>query len=387
MSKKDKKQKNIETQNNAPKENVLQKLRAWFRRSSFVAKVEVFLKKAWQYILFGLECLIPIKHVKKLTYDKLRHDQQKIIISLLFLLPVMFGFCLFFLYPLVRSLIMSFGTVEILKSGGITIHFGEFFLKTGDGGAYNFSDPDPNAKNIFYNYIQAFTASSVDFPVGLATTAWNTIVDTAVITIFSLLVAVMLNGNFKGRGVVRAIFFLPVVLNSEAVNLALEASSNLTDLVGKSGTDTLKTLFDMNAFFTNLGVPVKLVTFLSGITSTIYDTISYSGIQILIFLAAIQSVPRHLYEAAKIEGATAYESFWKITLPMVTPMMIPIIVFTIVDSFLRSDINQLIDLQYNNADYGMHAAMSWSYVVVSIALLGIVVGILSKWVFYYDNKK
>ena len=109
MSKKDKKQQNIETQNNAPKQNVFQKLRAWFRRSSFVAKVEVFLKKAWQYFLFGLECLLPIKHVKKLTYDKLRYDQQKVIISLLFLLPVMFGFCLFFLYPLVRSLIMSFG--------------------------------------------------------------------------------------------------------------------------------------------------------------------------------------------------------------------------------------------------------------------------------------
>ena len=299
----------------------------------------------------------------------------------------MIGFFVFFLYPLLRSLYMSFGTVEILKEGGIHIHFGQFFLKTGAGGAYNFNDPDPNAKNIFYNYIQAFTADSVDFPVGLATTAWNTIVDTAVITIFSLLVAVMLNGNFKGRGIVRAIFFLPVVLNSEAVNVALEASANLTDLVGKNGTDALRSLFDMNAFFTGLGIPVKLVTFLSGITSTIYDTISYSGIQILIFLAAIQSVPKHLYEAAKIEGATAYESFWKITLPMVTPMMIPIIVFTIVDSFLRSDINKIIDLQYNNSDYGMHAAMSWSYVVVSIALLAIIVGVLSRGVFYYDDKK
>ena len=72
---------------------------------------------------------------------------------------------------------------------------------------------------------------------------------------------------------------------------------------------------------------------------------------------------------------------------MVTPMMIPIVVFTIVDSFLRSDINTIIDLQYNNSDYGMHAAMSWSYVVVSIALLAIIVGVLSRGVFYYDDKK
>ena len=387
MSKKDKKQNIQETQEKAPKEGLIQKLRNWFRRSHWIADEESLLKDGIRYVIYGLGCLLPIKQFKKLTYDKLRYDQQKIVISILFLLPVMIGFFVFFLYPLLRSLYMSFGTVEILKEGGIHIHFGQFFLKTGAGGAYNFNDPDPNAKNIFYNYIQAFTADSVDFPVGLATTAWNTIVDTAVITIFSLLVAVMLNGNFKGRGIVRAIFFLPVVLNSEAVNVALEASANLTDLVGKNGTDALRSLFDMNAFFTGLGIPVKLVTFLSGITSTIYDTISYSGIQILIFLAAIQSVPKHLYEAAKIEGATAYESFWKITLPMVTPMMIPIVVFTIVDSFLRSDINTIIDLQYNNSDYGMHAAMSWSYVVVSIALLAIIVGVLSRGVFYYDDKK
>ena len=387
MSKKDKQQNIQETQEKAPKVGLIQRFRNWFRRSHWIADEESLLKDGIRYIIYGLGCLLPIKQFKKLTYDKLRYDQQKIVISILFLLPVMIGFCVFFLYPLLRSLYMSFGTVEILKEGGIHIHFGEFFLKTGAGGAYNFNDPDPNAKNIFYNYIQAFTADSVDFPVGLATTAWNTIVDTAVITIFSLLVAVMLNGNFKGRGIVRAIFFLPVVLNSEAVNVALEASANLTDLVGKNGTDALRSLFDMNAFFTGLGIPVQLVTFLSGITSTIYDTISYSGIQILIFLAAIQSVPKHLYEAAKIEGATAYESFWKITLPMVTPMMIPIIVFTIVDSFLRSDINTIIDLQYNNSDYGMHAAMSWSYVVVSIALLAIIVGVLSRGVFYYDDKK
>ena len=387
MSKKDKQQNIQETQEKASKVGLIQRFRNWFRRSHWIADEESLLKDGIRYVIYGLGCLLPIKQFKKLTYDKLRYDQQKIVISILFLLPVMIGFCVFFLYPLLRSLYMSFGTVEILKEGGIHIHFGEFFLKTGAGGAYNFNDPDPNAKNIFYNYIQAFTADSVDFPVGLATTAWNTIVDTAVITIFSLLVAVMLNGNFKGRGIVRAIFFLPVVLNSEAVNVALEASANLTDLVGKNGTDALRSLFDMNAFFTGLGIPVQLVTFLSGITSTIYDTISYSGIQILIFLAAIQSVPKHLYEAAKIEGATAYESFWKITLPMVTPMMIPIIVFTIVDSFLRSDINTIIDLQYNNSDYGMHAAMSWSYVVVSIALLAIIVGVLSRGVFYYDDKK
>lgn len=380
-----KKHSNQQVLENAPEKlGLFQKIKNWFRSSKTVGNIEIWIKKIFHYISYAFW---PLIQLKKVTYDKLRYDQQKVVIALLFLLPVMIGFVIFFAYPLLRSLYMSFGTVEILKEGGIHIHFGKFFLKTGSGGAYNFSDPDPAGTNIFYNYVKAFTQGDIEFPLGLLTTAWNTFVDTAVITIFSLLIAVMLNGNFKGRGIVRAIFFLPVVLNSEAVNLALEASSNMTDLVGQTGTDALKSLFNMETFFVSLGIPTKLVSFLGDITSTIYDTISYSGIQILIFLAAIQSVPSHLYEAAKIEGATAYESFWKITLPMVTPMMIPIVVYTIVDSFLRSDINEIIDLQYTNSDYGMHAAMSWSYVVVSIALLAVILLALSKVVFYYDNKK
>lgn len=387
MSKKDKKQNIQETQEKAPKEGLIQKLRNWFRRSHWIADEESLLKDGIRYVIYGLGCLLPIKQFKKLTYDKLRYDQQKIVISILFLLPVMIGFFVFFLYPLLRSLYMSFGTVEILKEGGIHIHFGQFFLKTGAGGAYNFNDPDPNAKNIFYNYIQAFTADSVDFPVGLATTAWNTIVDTAVITIFSLLVAVMLNGNFKGRGFVRAIFFLPVIFNSEAISDALETASSLSTVAGQSGQNALAQLFNLKEFLINMKIPSVLVTFLGGITSAIYRTISYSGIQILIFLSAIQSVPKHLYEAAKIEGATKYESFWKITLPMVSPMIVTVIVYTVVDSFLRSEINDIIDLQYKNSAYGRHAAMSWIYLAAAVLILLVLVGFVSRFVFYYDDKK
>ena len=126
---------------------------------------------------------------------------------------------------------------------------------------------------------------------------------------------------------------------------------------------------------------------LGGITGAIYRTITYSGVQILVFLAAIQSVPGHLYEAAKIEGATSYESFWKITLPMVSPQIITVVVYTIVDSFLRSGINDVIDYQYTQAFFGKHAAMSWIYVLASVLILAIAVGILNKVVFYQDDKK
>lgn len=250
----------------------------------------------------------------------------------------------------------------------------------------DYSTPDPNVKTIFFNYIYAFR-ENVDFPVELWNTVSTTVVDTIVITIFSLLLAVMLNGDFKGRGIVRAIFFLPVIFNSEAISSALESSNSLSTIAAQGGKGALSQLFNMETFLIGLRMPKFLVSFLSGITNTIYNTISYSGIQILIFLAAIQSVPKHLYEAAKIEGATKYESFWKITLPMVSPMIITVIVYTVVDSFLRSDINTIIDKQYKNSEYGRHAAMSWIYLGSALLILIILLGIVSRFVFYYDDKK
>ena len=326
----------------------------------------------------------PFGWLKKKTYDKLRYDQQKVFISVVFILPTIIGFLLFFLYPLIMSFVYSLSTLE-LAQGGPIIHFGKAFTQDAIQDK-NYTVTDPNVTSIFFNYIYALR-ENVNFPVKLWDTISTTVVDTVVITIFSLLIAVLLNGDFKGRGFVRAIFFLPVIFNSEAISEALESASSLSTLASQDSANALSQLFDLKTFLVELKMPSFLVTFLSSITSAIYRTISYSGIQILIFLAAIQSVPKHLYEAAKIEGATSYEAFWKITLPMVSPMMIPVIVYTIVDSFLRSDINEVIDEQFKVSAYGRHAAMSWIYLAASLLILGALVGIVSRFVFYYDDKK
>lgn len=290
----------------------------------------------------------------------------------------MLGFIIFFAYPLITSFIYSFSTVTISPEG-VKILFNTFFSK-GDLSSQLYDNPLTNV-NLFYNYSYALTVDA-DFPVELLNTLGTTASDCAVITIFSLLIAVMLNGNFKGRAAARAIFFLPVIFNSEAVSAAL-VNSPLTN----PNEDALTALFDMGQFMTGIGIPQFLITFLTGITDGIYDTISYSGIQILIFLTAIQSVPKHLYEAAKIEGATQYEMFWKITLPMVSAMIPTVVVYTVVDSYLRSSVNTVIETYATDSNYGVHAAMSWIYLGVVAVFLLIVLGILSKVVFYYDDKK
>lgn len=350
---------------------------SWYR-TSFIAKgLSIF----WHYFCY---IFWPLKWIKEKTYDKLRYDQQKVVVSILFIAPVCIGFLLFFVYPLIMSFIYSFSTLELVPGSPI-IHFGEGFTQE----AIANSDYSQPIKDLFFNYKYIFFESNDYFLKELATTIGNTFVDTVVITIFSLLVAVLLNTKFKGRGLVRAIFFLPVIFNSEAIEAATATASAASAAMSAAGKGVFAGIFDIKVFLQGFRVPVWLVTFLSGITSTIYNVISYSGVQILIFLAAIQSVPRHLYEAATIEGATQYEQFWKITLPMVSPMIIPIVVFTVVDSFLRSDINKIIN-QYSssgNSEYGFHAAMSWSYLVCVILLLLIMLAVLRKVVFYHDEKK
>ena len=337
-----------------------------------IKKVIDVVLKNWFFVLF------PIRLFKELVYDKMRHEKQKLLIAWLFLAPTILGFLLFFAYPLIMSLLYSFSTV---KSNG-DFFFGQVFPK--EKGIYDFTaTPTIDYLNNFKYALRV----NQDFPVSLWTTVKDTVIDTAVITIFSLLIAVMLNGNFKGRAIVRAIFFLPVVFNSEAITAALNAAEGVGEMLNKSGNNALSELFDLAKFMQGLGVPIKLVNFLTDITSAIYRTISYSGIQILVFLTAIQSVPKHLYEAATIEGATGYEQFWKITLPMVSPMIVTVVVYTIVDSFLRSEICNIMNTVYRNNEYGYYAAMSWIYILTSLLIMGVVVGTLSKVVFYYDDKK
>ncbi len=348
-----------------------------------VIKIFKFIGKIFYYIFY------PIVLFKKKVFDKMTHGHQKLFVAFLFLLPVILGFLIFYLYPLIMSLVYAFSTVSVEKEGGLLVKFGQHQ----ENGVW--------VKDFFYNFKELFTGQTGMLPVRNATsgldekisllqallqTSWQTVLNTAVITIFSLLVAVMLNGKFKGRGIVRAIFFLPVILNSEAIAAATESTQAIDQMLNSVGSNALTNIFDMKMFMTSIGVPAKMVTFLNGITSTIYSTISYAGIQILIFLAAIQSVPQHLYEAAKIEGATKYEEFWKITLPMVSPMILTVVVYTVVDSFLRSDLNKYVQQLSKNPLYGFHAAASWSYILVSLVILGLAMLILRKVVFYYDER-
>ncbi len=292
------------------------------------------------------------KPIKKI---KVKYDTQKKIWGVIFLLPWIIGFVTLFAYPFITAIFYSFYDITPIK-GGIDLKF-------------------VGIENYHFAFFEHTYATTSSFQVELLTTITDAVINLPVLLIFSLFIAVLLNKEFRGRALVRAIFFIPVILNSAAVATVMSgAGSIMGDIFMEENT---MIIFDLSLYLNNLGVGKDLITFVVGLISRVYTILTLSGVPILLFLAAIQSVPKHLYEAATIEGATAYEMFWLITLPNVSPHIITVSIYAIIDTFLTSNAARVINYEYTRQNYGYSLAMSWSYVVVILTIL-LVIFVVSK---------
>jgi ABC-type sugar transport system permease subunit len=331
------------------------------------SKTVVKIKDALAYI--------PRKLTRNLTYRK-----KKSLWGFVFVIPLIIGFGYFFLIPFITTVFYSFSHIQTIGLNPIT----------GD-------NMGVITENIGFDNYQFVWNQHSTFRQTLLTSFGNTLLEVPLVLIFSLILAVVLNTKFPGRSFVRAVFFMPVIFNSQAVEVAMTTGAALTSATEEMTSAFFQGGFDFSMFLLEAGIPGGIVTFLGNVTSSIYDVITYSGVQILIFLSAIQSVPKHLYEAAKMEGATQYEIFWKITFPMVSPLMLTAGVYTVVDSFLRSDllttlgaysVNKFVSLTDGLGmvtAHGIHAAMSWLFCLSSIILISLVLIVVSRMVFYYDE--
>ena len=296
---------------------------------------------------------------------KLSLLQKRALTGFAFITPWLIGFLWFYVKSLIKAVRLSLSKMEMLESGGYTLKF------TGlDNFKYAlFQDPT-------YNQI-------------LATSIRDIIIDVPLIIFFSLFIAMICNGKFKGRTLVRAILFLPIIMNAGAINNAIEmAREAVTGGVAAVSAEAVASGVNVDYFmslFMDLGFPVALLDYITAAVGRIFDIVQASGVQIIIFIAALQSVPGALYEVAKIEGATGYETFWKVTFPMVSPLIITNVVYTIVDSFVDSDVvEKAYDMAFVNFDWGVSVAMSLLSSVIVITLLIIVCKLISKKVFYYN---
>ncbi len=295
---------------------------------------------------------------------------KEAIAGVLFILPFLVGFFFLFLPLITESLRYSFSNMEVTLDGYVLTKAKENGLE---------------------HYIKAF-AIDPDFNLQLLSSIGGMVVQIPMVLIFSFFAANLLNQKFRGRTVARSIMFLPVIISSGIV-IALENSdllvSTLSTTTELTGSDFASALNMTQFLYDYTSLPISVISFLSSAVTGLYDIIIASGIQILIFLAGLQSISPSLYEASSMEGATQWENFWKITFPMISPLILVNSVYTVVDLFTNDNNEMMTEIKrtiFTEIDYGYGSAMAWIYFVCIAVIIAVVGGVISKHVFYYDER-
>ena len=307
----------------------------------------------------------------------------------LFILPFIIGFVAFMAAPLFMSLQMSFSEVTVSANGfQIAPYFG---IQEGQTIASVYEKGGVGAVLVdllgLDNYKYALTIDP-HFNQYLVAEISKIGTHTLAIIVVSFVIAVLLNQEFKGRAFVRAIFFLPVILSS-GVLVNLEADNSLMqgmqELISEQTPFTVTDSMMEILRLTGLGGDLLDVVF--ELIAEVYDIVMGSGIQIIVFLSGLQNVPASLYEAADVEGCTKWEAFWMITFPMVSPLLIVNIIYTIVDFYTKmsGDLDNLLDNALLNFHYDRVAAMNWIYFAITLAMIGLCAVVLSKGVVSSDE--
>lgn len=296
------------------------------------------------------------KGEKRSLYSRLGFKGRNTLWGVIFLLPWLFGAIFFFIVPLVKTFYYSICNINIVGTGFTFQYIGLENFKYATG-----VDPDFNKK-----LIEALTNMARDVPIQI---------------FIALFIAILLNAKFKGRGFFRVIFFIPLILSTGVTEI------NLSEVVAytEETTSIINTAW-LTGLIANSGIPNSILSTLTSVINDIFNVITTAGVQILIFLSGLQAISPTLYEVAKIEGCTGFESFCKITFPMISPMILVCVVYSMADSFAIAEISDTIyKTTFTSGKYGLGASMSVIYFLVSMAAIGIVSWIISKGVFYYDN--
>ncbi len=272
-----------------------------------------------------------------------------------FILPILIGICLVFIPNLVQTIRYSVSSID--TAHGFALHY-----------------------NGFESYREAIKSDPKFLPL-LAAEFENLIVTVPVVLIYSLFISTLLNQEFKGRVIARVIFFVPVLLAAgvlaETDNVAMlySGAGQVIDSGVSSGTSVLT---DLTQLLSSLNFPQFLIGIITSSVDNIYVIAKTSGLQIFIFLAGLQEIPISVYEAAAIEGCSKWETFWKITLPMIVPQMIINAVYTIAISAASN--NALLkysnEIAFGESNYSLGTAMNVIYLIgLSVLIIVVMLGL------------
>ena len=276
---------------------------------------------------------------KQSKLNKLMSGQN---VAFLFMAPWIIGLCLFFVYPFFSSIHLSFSRVASL-----------FGYKLETVGLKNFE------KILF---------EDVEFIPALLKSIQQTLIFVPSIVILSMILAVFLNSKIKMRGLFRSIYFLPVLLGTGYVMAQLLGQGNAQ--AAAQSAQTLSRGLEIPA-----GLSGILGSEMTEIVKAVFDNITMilwkCGVQIVIFLSGLQSISPALYESSRVDGATEWEMYWKITMPMLAPVTVMTVVYTIISTFTdlaNPVIEYMLRVGKDLRSAGPAAAMSWIYLLLVLVI-------------------
>ena len=287
----------------------------------------------------------------------------------LFTLPIILGFALMYIPVIVQSLIYSFSSITYQQGKGMVTEW----IGTA-------------------NYETALQANDATFMSTVINSTLALIPQIFVILIFAFFMANILNQNFRGRTPARVIFFIPVIMSTGVISY-FDSLGSFVDTYSKQGkldVGSAGVSFDYSQIqeivSSSLGSS-DLANIVMAAVDGIYGIITSAGVQMLVFLSGLQSISPNMYEAAKVEGATGWEIFWKISFPMISPLILVNLMYTVIDLFLKSDnkaiayINEALE---SSSRYAEASALSWIYTIVILLFVGIALLLVKKFVVYQD---
>ena len=233
------------------------------------------------------------------------------------------------------------------------------------------------------------------FVQDVLTSLGSLLLQSPITVFFSLFIAVILNQKMRGRAIFRAVFFLPVVLATGVVAKADMTNAILENMDSMSGVSMggqeMLSGFDVQniqVMLESMYIDASIVEYIVTLVDNIYDVVSHSGVQIILFLAGLQSISPSVYESAQMEGATGWEIFWKITVPMISPIIFVNVLYSVVDMFTRADNTIMVmidDMAFNKMNYSVSSAMAWLYFAALAVLLGLISLVCYRFVFYQER--
>jgi len=289
-------------------------------------------------------------------------EAKRVKVGYLFTLPFIIGAAVAIVYPIIVSVIYSFADITA-NASGYNIKF------VGLGNYNNIFNIDPTFKRILLNTLK------------------STALNVPVVIIFSFFLASVLNTEFKGRGMARTVLFLPMILNSNLVKSILSGDAVMGSVTEKSSADTAQISGAFEGFLSRLDIGTGVTDLLVSSVDNITNILAMSVIPIIIMLAGLQSVSKSVYEASYVEGATKWEVFWKISLPIVSPMILVSVIYCIIDSFTSVDnavIEKVKAVSFTDLEFGLGSAMAWSYLLIVLAIVALVYLAVNRFVSYSD---